>query len=290
MARRQGFFDDLMSIGLKLPWKVALAAALVIFVALHVVAIYTQTLVTTTTLASLGSVVQHGLIHALAEFLQYVIPAGLLIGTTVGFFKQRRSGALFASARMNPKLTITSMTWRDFERLVGEAFRQQGFTVTGFGGQSPDGGVDLGLSKNGERFLVQCKHWRKQQVGVTVVRELNGVIAAQGARGGFVVTGGQFTKEAQEFAHSCKITLIDGPALAKLIGSSRANSPTQTSAPQLASTTKPTCPKCGTPMVQREAKKGKFAGRSFWGCASYPKCTGIRQTSWLTQSPTTPAN
>lgn len=40
MARRQGFFDDLMSIGLKLPWKVGLAAAMVIFVTLHVVAIY----------------------------------------------------------------------------------------------------------------------------------------------------------------------------------------------------------------------------------------------------------
>ena len=144
MARRQGFFDDLMSIGLTVTaWKVALAAALVIFVALHVVAIYTQTPVTTTNLAGLGSVVQRGLIHALAEFLQYVIPAGLLIGTTVGFFKQRRSGVLFPSARMNPKLTIISMTWRDFERLVGEAFRQQGFTVTRFGGQGPDGGVDF---------------------------------------------------------------------------------------------------------------------------------------------------
>jgi restriction system protein len=279
MARRQGFFDDLISIGLKLPWKMALTAAVVIFVALHVVAIYTQTPVATTTLAGLGSTVQHELIHVLAEFLQYIIPAGLLIGTTVGFFKQRRSGALFASARVNPKAMITSMSWRDFERLVGEAFRQQGFTVTGLGGQGPDGGVDLGLSKHGERFLVQCKHWRKQQVGVTVVRELNGVIAAQGARGGFVVTGGQFTKEAQEFADSCKITLIDGPALAQLIDSSRANNPTQTPALAPTSSTKPMCPRCGTPMVLREAKQGKFAGRPFWGCASYPKCTGIRQTS-----------
>jgi hypothetical protein len=92
------------------------------------------------------------------------------------------------------------MSWREFERLVGEAFRQRGYTVTGFGGSGPDGGVDLGLMKNGERFLVQCKHWRKEQVGVTVVRELNGVIAAASAQGSFVVTGGQFTREAREFA------------------------------------------------------------------------------------------
>jgi hypothetical protein len=48
MARRQGFFDDLMSIGLKLPWKVGLAAAVVIFVTLHAIAVYTQTLLAQT--------------------------------------------------------------------------------------------------------------------------------------------------------------------------------------------------------------------------------------------------
>src|ERR1700730_197850 len=107
MARRQGFFDDLMSIGLKLPWKIGVAAALVIFVTLHFVAIYTQTPVSTNSLAGLGAEVQHGVIHVFAELLQYIIPAGLLIGTTVGYFKQRQAGALFASARANPQPTIT---------------------------------------------------------------------------------------------------------------------------------------------------------------------------------------
>ena len=110
-----------------------------------------------------------------------------------------------------------AMVWRDFERLVGEMFRHRGFKVTGFGGHSPDAGVDLGLSKNGERFLVQCKHWKKQQVGVTVVRELSGIIAAQRAHGGFVVTGGQFTREAREFAGTCRVELIDGRKLEELL-------------------------------------------------------------------------
>jgi restriction system protein len=30
----------------------------------------------------------------------------------------------------------------------------------------PDGGVDLQLKKDGNRFLVQCKQWRTQKVGV----------------------------------------------------------------------------------------------------------------------------
>jgi restriction system protein len=263
MARRQGFFDDLMSIGLKLPWKVGLAAAIVVFITLHVVAIQTQNPVTASTLADMGSVVQRG----------------LLIGTTVGYFKQRQSGALFVSARANPKPTITSMSWRDFERLVGEVFRRQGFTVSGFGGQGPDGGVDLGLTKSGQRFLVQCKHWRKRQVGVTVVRELNGVVSAQGVHGGFVVTGGKFSREAQEFADSCGIKLIDGPALEVLIAGIPSRNLAVDSGAAVVAQAKPMCPQCGTAMIQRTAKKGQFAGQPFWGCGRYPKCTGILQIS-----------
>lgn len=34
----------------------------------------------------------------------------------------------------------------------------------------------------------------------------------------------------------------------------------------------PTCPKCGTTMVLRTAKRGDQKGGEFWGCKSYPKC------------------
>jgi restriction system protein len=279
MARRQGFFDDLMSIGLKLPWKVGVAAAAIIFVALHVVAIYTQTPVNAKSLADMSVVVRHGFVHVFAEFLQYIIPAGLLIGTTAGYFRPRRSGALFASTRANPKPAITSMSWRDFERLVGEVFRRQGFTVSGFGGQGPDGGVDLELTKNGERYLVQCKHWRKRQVGVTVVRELNGVVSAQGAHGGFVVTGGEFSREAREFAESCGIKLVDGPALEKLIGDIPSRDAAAEAGVPVVAQASPACPQCGKAMIQRTAKKGQFAGQPFWGCGRYPKCSGIVRIS-----------
>ncbi|MCX5828637.1 MAG: NERD domain-containing protein [Deltaproteobacteria bacterium] len=36
-----------------------------------------------------------------------------------------------------------------------------------------------------------------------------------------------------------------------------------------------TCPKCGSPMVLREAKNGQNAGKQFWGCSNFPKCKGI---------------
>jgi len=35
------------------------------------------------------------------------------------------------------------------------------------------------------------------------------------------------------------------------------------------------CPKCGSEMVIREAKKGVNTGKKFWGCSTFPKCRGI---------------
>jgi restriction system protein len=82
----------------------------------------------------------------------------------------------------------TSISWQEFEQLVGEGFRQRGFEVGERGGASPDGGVDLELTKAGKRYLVQCKQWRSRQVGVKAVRELCGVMATERAQGGYVVT------------------------------------------------------------------------------------------------------
>ena len=33
-----------------------------------------------------------------------------------------------------------------------------------------------------------------------------------------------------------------------------------------------TCPKCGSPMQLRTAKRGRHAGRQFYGCSNYPQC------------------
>jgi restriction system protein len=35
------------------------------------------------------------------------------------------------------------------------------------------------------------------------------------------------------------------------------------------------CPKCGSAMVLREAKKGPDMGKKFWGCSNFPKCRGV---------------
>ncbi|GMT44070.1 MAG: DNA-binding protein [bacterium] len=36
------------------------------------------------------------------------------------------------------------------------------------------------------------------------------------------------------------------------------------------------CPKCGSPMVLRIARKGNNTGKKFWACSAYPKCRYIK--------------
>lgn len=65
--------------------------------------------------------------------------------------------------------SLKLLSWREFEQLVGEAYRRQGYSVVETGGGGADGGVDVRLSRGGETVLVQCKRWRTQRVGVDKV-------------------------------------------------------------------------------------------------------------------------
>ena len=54
------------------------------------------------------------------------------------------------NATASPAVSILEgMTWQEFEMLVGEGFRLQGYSVLESGGGGPDGGVDLVLRRGG---------------------------------------------------------------------------------------------------------------------------------------------
>ena len=102
-----------------------------------------------------------------------------LIAAAVSFFGARRTRRLLDTRRGLDSLA--ALGWRDFERLVGEAYRRRGYTVeeTGLGGA--DGGIDLILRRDGKRTLVQRKQWRREKVPVNVVREMYGLLAHHNA-------------------------------------------------------------------------------------------------------------
>jgi restriction system protein len=165
--------------------------------------------------------------------------------------------------------SLRRLSWQEFERLLGEFYRLQGYEVIPRGGPTADGGADLELHKGDEKLLVQAKHWKTWLVGLPQVRELWGAVADEHADGAILVTSGKFTEDARAWTHGKNLTLIDGSELARMIASIQQGESTQ---PHAAASPNPTCPSCRRPMAQRVAKKGQFAGQAFWGCTGYPEC------------------
>lgn len=196
MARRkQSLFEDLIDMTSKLPWWMGVAFAVAAYFWLHGVATSDVTVVVQP--GKMGEFVGQNLFKSLASVGQYLLPFIILGGAAMSAYGHYTRRALHAQVAASPhRGALNEMSWKQFEALVGEAFRRKGYSVTETGGGGADGGIDLALKKDGEISLVQCKQWRALKVGVTTVRELYGVMAANGASGGFVVTSGAFTDEA----------------------------------------------------------------------------------------------
>lgn len=191
-----------------------------------------------------------------------------------GVFTRKRRNALFD--KQTSIESVRALSWLDFERLIGEYFNRQGYSVAENTKQGADGGVDLRLVKNGESVIVQCKHW-KNKIGVPVVREHLGAVTAQKASRGIVVTSGKFTRTARTFAVENNVGLIDGSDLAELFEKGilpDASGVENAVVPQIQSL--PECPVCNAVMVERTARKGSNAGRAFYGCSEFPRCRATR--------------
>lgn len=269
--------EDVITIIAAFPWWLGLALAFIAYVALHSMAL-TSPATTAATPEQMGQVMVGTMKQSLAAIGQYLVPFLCLIGAALSFSRRQARKQLIDKVVAGPGSSrLQDMSWQEFEQLVGEAFRLKGYTVHEIGGGGADGGVDLVLRKNSEKFLVQCKQWRALKVGVTVIRELYGVMAAGSATGGFVVTCGRFTDEARAFANGRNVMLIDGGELEQMIRQTQRNSSEN---PVPASTivdqgdAVPACPACGKSMLLRTAQRGANIGRKFWGCSGYPTCRG----------------
>lgn len=213
-GRRKNRVEDIVGLATRLPWWAGVIAALVSWGVLHVL------LRMPPPFSFPSDVVILPVLRGLTLGLQFLLPAVFLAGAALSAwlrYKQHRNYADVAGERGHVALELLS--WREFEHLVGEFFRRKGFSVEQRGGHESDGGVDLVASIGEDRYLVQCKHWRVQRVGVKVVREICGVATAESAAGVFVVTSGTFTDEARRFVEENRIDieLIAGDQLRRMI-------------------------------------------------------------------------
>jgi restriction system protein len=271
--------EDLLSVVSLLPWWAGVALAVLSYAVLHRLAMPGPA-VAAVQPGQIGGLVVRSMGTAAANIGQYLLPLICLGGAFVSFWRRRQRKTLVADVvQTKGASALGGMSWREFEMLVGEAFRLQGYRVEETGGGGADGGVDLVLSKGTEKFLVQCKQWKAFKVGVAVVRELYGVMAAKGAAGGFVVTSGTFTEDAIAFASGRNVKLVDGVRLFGLIAQARQSIGVQSQAsaqeaPSASRSAGPSCPVCTSAMVKRTAMKGAKAGSQFWVCSRFPGCRG----------------
>lgn len=277
--RRQSGIEDLIELASKLPWWVGVVLAVIAYLVLHPMAI--REIVVSGDIRTISASVAAQIFKTAATIGQYLLPVAFLIGAVISAFNRKKRNQLIEQTQARAKQSaLLDMSWREFEMLVGEAFRRRGFTVEETGGNGPDGGIDLVLRKGREIHLVQCKQWKALKVGVDVVRQLYGVMAAKGATGGFVVTSGEFSSDAKAFAKGQNIELIEGKQLLAMIQTVRVQKEVSAAyssvepARSPSAESEPSCPRCGGPMVLRTAKQGSNAGNAFWGCATFPKCRG----------------
>ena len=248
MPRKNTSFADLL---FQAPWWVSVITAAIIYVVMGHLLPSVET----------GNQLINMVFKALAIPAPYFAVFILFIAPFSFFNGRRKAKQLDAQKSIE---TIRQLHWRNFEELVAEAYRRQGYRVTE-GGFGADGGIDLELRKGEGLILVQCKQWKAQKVGVSVVREMFGVLTASNADKVIVICSGRFTQQAIDFASDKPVTLIDGNELLYLVHEVQTE-------PKVETVKQNVCPRCGNELVERQAKRGAHAGNAFLGCSTFPKC------------------
>ena len=122
---------------------------------------------------------------------------------------RRRNDELHAGLK-----SLSAMRWRDFSRMVLAAMEQRGLKVVAAeDGDSLEPRTSFSLIRNGERWLLSCKHGSAYRIGAALVEELAASVRLSGVHGGILATEGFVEKAGREAAHTHGIEVVDGRSL-----------------------------------------------------------------------------
>lgn len=207
------------------------------------------------------------------NFLDDVMDIGtdvshLLISQILKFFRKGSFGSSWLSDQQILAM-MRGMTPSAFEEFIARMFEKLGYRTELVGG-SGDGGIDIEMTKDGRRFVVQCKKFITRKVNPHDIRDFFGSMGDRHIDGkGFFITTNIFTLEAERFAEGKPIEMIDGTSLIRLV---RESGVLGSAGPTLsAAQVQPVenCPNCGRRLVLRTNKND---GTRFWGCSGFPDC------------------
>lgn len=182
--------------------------------------------------------------------------------------------------------SFVEMDLNEFEKLVHTIFKQRGYSISEAESES-EYEIDLVLKTDTETAFVQFKKWKETEIDVTKIIKVYTAMKERNARHGIVITAGEFTSEALDFALGKALLLINGTDLSQMVetlnepgySSDTEQSDNDESHEEDIHEPEPVCPICSEKMIKRRAKKGKNAGNTFWGCSKFPSCRGVLQNN-----------
>src|SRR5690606_396347 len=107
---------------------------------------------------------------------------------------------------------LSGVSWRVFIHMVLDALSRRGFGRL-VDEENPAGDTEYMLERDGEHWLLSCKHGSAFVLGRLTVNELARAMDMKGAKGGFLLTQGRITDDARPVAALQRIELLDGPTL-----------------------------------------------------------------------------
>jgi hypothetical protein len=119
----------------------------------------------------------------------------------------------------NSRLRLDALDGHEFENVVDRLLTKMGFSIHG---RQPaaDGGIDMVAIRDepltGGKYIIQCKRF-STTVSVSVVRDLYGVVHAEHANKGILITTSSFSPAAMQFAEGKPLELLDGTRLLVLL-------------------------------------------------------------------------
>lgn len=139
----------------------------------------------------------------------FALPFGV-----IGLVTLYRQWHLPSAARVTEVLAQAgAMSWRDFANELAQCYAQQGHAVTRLQGS----GADFMLVKAGRSTVVSAKRWKAANHGIEALRELVAAKEAQDADFCSYLSLTPVSDAALRFAKAQGVTLLSGPALARLL-------------------------------------------------------------------------
>lgn len=110
---------------------------------------------------------------------------------------------------------LAGMRWREFSQIVRRAMSEQRGLRDLSGEDSSDRGTssDFLMERDGQRWLLSCKHGRAYRIGAPAISELGAALHLTGAASGILITEGRVERDGLAAAEKESIEVLDGRVL-----------------------------------------------------------------------------